>query len=306
MINSGISIAILAKNERRNLEQSLPRILDQKGHAAAELLVVDSGSTDGTVEVVRSFGERDRRVRLLEITPESFHHARTRNEAVSAIAGRYVVFLGGDAIPMNDDWLASLVRPVLEGRVMAAYGRQVPLANADAANRCRIQFNYGLESLVKSADGRLSTKDRYFFSTVSCCVDRERVAEPFFDESFSVNEDATLACRIIDGGGKIAYCASSVVLHSHNYSLGQMFQRAFDNGVVYRKLGIFSPSDESIRQDGLRYVGEGMRRLARDGLVAQARFFAFFVVSGLGLQLGIHHQRLPRGVRRVLSKYGTA
>jgi rhamnosyltransferase len=221
------------------------------------------------------------------------------------VAGRFVVFLGGDAVPLEQHWLRELVGPVARGEAAACYGRQVPRPDADAANRCRMAYNYGPKSFRKHRDAALSTKNRYFFSSVNCCIDRRAVDEPLFDESFPVDEDATLSRRIIDAGLGIMYCADAAVRHSHNYGPGEMLRRSFDNAVVYKRLGIFANGDPSLTRDALRYLRQGLAEARRAGLGAQGRFLALFVCSGVGWRLGMAHQWLPVPLRRALSRFQT-
>jgi rhamnosyltransferase len=304
-----VSIVVVSKNGLPFLKESLVAILEQQTHWSFHVLVIDSGSTDGTVEYLRTFCTAEPRVELLEIPPESFHHAATRNWGAHITGGRFVVFLGGDAVPEGPTWLASLIAPVAGGgcdKVAASYGRQLPRRDVTPSNACRMAFNYGPYSLLKDARAALSRRERYFFSSVSCCVSRDLVGEPIFDDTFPVNEDWTLARRLIDGGFRIAYCAESRVVHSHNHTYWDILQRSFDNGVVGAKLGIFAAGDHGIWAEARLYLGGGLRQLRGAGLLTKLHFLIFFVVSGIGVALGLRHARLPRLLRDSLSKYRTA
>jgi rhamnosyltransferase len=303
-----LSIIMVVKNEARNLEISLPIVLRQTIAAPYEVILIDSGSTDGSIALIEGIAVRDPRVRLIRIRPEEFHHARTRNAGVELARGAYVVFLGGDALPRDDSWLGNLVRPIMDGTadgVALAYGRQVPRTDADVSNVCRMTFNYGDVSRVKRRGQGLSSRELFFFSSVSCCVSRALVSTPFFDDAYPVNEDVTLSARVIAADLAIAYCADSVVVHSHNYGYWEMLQRAFDNAVVYRKLGIFGAGDPTVRQDGGRYLQHATRILRARRPQDILEFLGFFLVSATGVQLGRHYGRLPPSWGRALSKYGT-
>src|ERR1039457_2005049 len=98
------SISILTKNEERNIGSCLEAVYSQKGIGAFEVVLVDSGSTDATVEIARRFP-----VRIEQIPAEAFHYARTRNFAASLGKGRILLNLAGDAIPASDTWLHKMI-----------------------------------------------------------------------------------------------------------------------------------------------------------------------------------------------------
>lgn len=299
-----MSIVMVVKNEDAHLRRSIPLVLAQRIDAHIELLVIDSGSSDGSMEFLRAAAAEDVRLRILEIPAHEFHHARTRNMAAGRVSGRYIVFLGGDAIPLSDDWLATLIRPVVTGvgGVRASYGRQVPRPVANVANVARMTFNYSTTSRLQPVDPTQPRRLSYFFSSVNCCIDRS-VGEPLFG-IVPVNEDVTLSKRLIDAGWRIAYVAEAAVEHSHDYTLRQMFQRSFDNGVVYRRLGILGERGDGVKADGATYVQSGLR-LAR-GFKERLLFLSFVAASAAGLALGLNYRLLPAWARSALGKYGVA
>src|SRR5215471_20318799 len=98
------SILIPTKNGAQDIGACLGAIYSQKHVRPFEVLVVDSGSTDATLEIVRRYPAR-----IEQIPPEAFHHARTRNAVASLARGEFLVFLSQDAIPASDSWLVSLL-----------------------------------------------------------------------------------------------------------------------------------------------------------------------------------------------------
>ncbi len=299
---------MLVKNELRHLRRSLPVLLEQDTELPFDLTVIDSGSTDGSLDYLQGLTEADGRVRVVQIPPSEFHHARTRNLGAEITSGRLLVYLGGDAIPLGSSWLRTLAAPILAPRtdVVATYGRQVPRAGAGISNQCRMAYNYGPRPVEKRATARLSAKERYFFSSVACCIDRSRVASPPFDERFPVNEDITLSHRIIAAGSAIAYVPEAVVEHSHEYSSWQVLRRYFDHQVVYEGLGIFGAAqpDDSMR-DLRAFLRASIVQLRGHGPLDYARVGAFLCASAIGLPLGRHRRVLPRALRRRLRVYGT-
>ncbi len=115
------SILLLTKNEAQNIGACLEAIYAQKDAPEFEVVVVDSGSTDETIEIARRYP-----VRLEKIRPEEFHHARTRNLAAELALGQYLVYLAADAFPASSEWLEALLGNFSDPGVAAVYGRHLP------------------------------------------------------------------------------------------------------------------------------------------------------------------------------------
>jgi len=303
-----ISIIMLAKNELYHLERSIPIILRQKIGYPFELIVIDSGSKDGSIEYVEKIVKENENVFLYQINPGEFHHAKTRNDGVDKARGKYVAFLGGDAIPKDNVWLKNLVQILIDGEVeeiAASFGKQIAKENADINNVIRMSFNYGDIPLIKHKEYSLSTKELYFFSSVTCCINRKLISPPLFDERIPVDEDVTCSYRIINNGFKIAYCPESTVVHSHNYSNWEIFRRYFDNAVVYSKQGIFIKGDSSVNNEGKKYLLHSFKILKEKPFKDWIKFFSFLSVSALGVKLGQNYGMLPKSISKKLSKYNT-
>jgi rhamnosyltransferase len=302
-----VSVVIPVKDGRWYLEQSLPVLLNQNAPWEIEVIIIDSGSTDGTRELVDVTAKSDSRVTMRRIEPGEFHHARTRNLGASMALGRYVVFLNGDAIPQGAHWLSKLVGPVArgdDGGPVASYGRQVARADADVLSICRMAYNYGPAPALKDVGSALSARSLYAFSTVACAIDTVRAPRPLFDERFPVAEDISLSQKIIDGGGRIAYVPGAVASHHHRYGYLEILRRYFDYGVIYERSAIFD-AGTPVGGDGRRYLRTAAGVLRHRPFADTIRFALFFGASAIGVQLGRWHRRLPRMVCEALTIYGT-
>ena len=116
-----VSILVLTKNGMPDIRNCLKAVYDQCTTNPFEVIVVDSGSTDETLEVAKAF-----HVQLEQVPPATFHHARTRNFAADLASGEILVFLSQDAIPSSDRWLDAMVANFADPSVGAVYGRQLP------------------------------------------------------------------------------------------------------------------------------------------------------------------------------------
>src|ERR1700690_1861163 len=112
------SVLIPAKNEALNIRSCLDAVFSQPKKAEFEVILVDSGSSDGTPEIVSSYP-----VRLYRIAPEEFHHARTRNYLARLARGKYFIYLNADAFPASPNWMHSLLSNFSDLSVGAVYGR---------------------------------------------------------------------------------------------------------------------------------------------------------------------------------------
>ena len=129
-----LSIVIPTKNGAATLPALLDSLERQQVGLATELIVVDSGSTDGTVELVRNRVDR-----FITIPLGEFDHGLTRNQGIEASRGELVALFVQDAVPASERLLHELTAPLLsDERVAGTFARQVPRPDAHAiARACR-------------------------------------------------------------------------------------------------------------------------------------------------------------------------
>ncbi len=115
------SIIIRTRNEERHVGEVLARVRAQR-RVAFEIIVVDSGSTDRTLDLVRKFPD----VRLIEIPAATFTYGRALNVGMREARGPILVSLSAHAIPFDKDWLANLLKPFDDPDVCAVVGKPLP------------------------------------------------------------------------------------------------------------------------------------------------------------------------------------
>ncbi len=228
-----ISIVIRAKNEARDIGDTLRAIYRQEGTGPVEVIVVDSGSTDGTLDIVRQFP-----VRLIEIPPETFTYGRALNIGIAAATGDVVVSLSAHSLPAHERWLANLVRNFADSRVAGVYGRQIPRANATLFDL----FGMALSG-VTSTRRRWQEKDM-MFSNANGAFRRQLCRAFPFDERLLGAEDLAWAHVVQSQGYAIVYEPGAPVYHSHGESLPHLLQRlAKDQPTILKlKLGLLKPA----------------------------------------------------------------
>jgi rhamnosyltransferase len=225
-------------------ERVLDKVLAQKTPFAYEVLVIDSGSHDDTVEAVRRRPE----VRLIEIPNTEFNHGLTRNRAVREARGEIVALLTQDAEPLDDRWLARLVSNFADPRVAGAYCHQLPRPDCNPFQRDRLR-GWTKESgppVVKELREPARLEDlhpfeRYrliAFDDVASCV-RKSVMERIPFEKRQFGEDIAWAKQAVLAGWKIVNDPGAVVIHSHNSPVLYEFRRVFlDHQNIHDLVGL--------------------------------------------------------------------
>ena len=102
---AAVTVAVPVYNGARYLDEVLGAVRAQRVDREVEILVVDSGSTDGSLEIAARHGARIHRIDKRE-----FSHGGTRNRMMELAEGEYVAFLTQDATPAHDGWLAAAFR----------------------------------------------------------------------------------------------------------------------------------------------------------------------------------------------------
>ena len=260
-----ISVIIPTLNAERWISRQLNMLLSQT--VEAEIIVIDSGSADGTPGLVRRFAPR---VRLLEIPPKDFDHGGTRDFALYQSTGDYVLFFTQDAIPTDTRCIEKLLSAFSSPDVAAVFGRQIAYPDAPEYEKLTRQFNYPDQPRIwREADIPRYGVKAYFFSDACAAYRRDTyLAVGGFDAPIITNEDMMMAGKLLHAGCALAYTPEAAVYHSHRYTLRQEYRRNVRIGKVmeqYRDRLTGAQTDaEGLRM--LRFVGS---ELAREGRIGE-------------------------------------
>jgi GT2 family glycosyltransferase len=333
-LTASVTVAIPVRDGGRLLAGTLAALARQS--VEHELLVCDSGSRDGSVDLVRSHGAR-----VLEIASARFSHGGTRNLLMSEAQGEHVALLTQDAEPADERWLERLLSGFeLEPDVGIVYGPYRPRADASAAVRIELERWFcslspdgtpRIERLAASGRGESAAGAggaerragpasraeligrRGFFTDANACIARlawERV--PFREVAYA--EDRVLAFDMLRAGYAKAFVPEAAVLHSHNYSSVQQLRRSFDEWRGLREVyGWREPASPWRLVLGLRGELGATRRELQAASVASAPRLATLaavtrqhVLRLAGALLGSRADALPTWARRRLSLEGRA
>lgn len=232
-----VTVAIPTFNAEEFLKAVLDAIAAQKTKRKVEILVIDSGSTDRTLEILKDYPK----VRLHQIPNSEFGHGKTRNLAGELATGEYILYLTQDAVPANQHWLEAMVEPFeLSDKVGCVVGKQVPLADCPVTIKREVYTVFrglGPEdsiSLQRKNDqteklGLVNT----FMSNTNSAVRKNLLSKiPFRDVNYA--EDQGLGIDMLEAGYYKAYSPLGSVYHSHNYGVREYFRRKFDEYVGLR------------------------------------------------------------------------
>ena len=264
-----ISVIVPTLNAGGQIDTLLTR-LERQTRRPDEIIVVDSSSEDITQEMVKRHPE----VKLVVIDRKDFNHGGTRDAMLRESIGDFVLFLTQDAMPNDDNYIAKIVAPFADDNVALVYGRQLPRKDARPAEALVRKYSYGDESMViTEADiPRLGIKA--FHSTDVCAAYRRTAYLEVggFETDVLTNEDMFIAARLLHAGWKIVYEADATVIHSHNFTFKQQYERNYIQGVEIAKhkdiLG-----DTSLSSDGRSLVKYTLGGLLKQGPVIEAMRF---------------------------------
>lgn len=295
---SDVSIVLPTLNAEAYLPALMKAIFSQRLEPR-EILVVDSGSTDGTLRIA----EAQKRVHVVPI--EDFSHGKARNVGAAAASGEIVAYLSQDALPRNGLWLSELVRPLGQENVAASYSRQVPRESASPMERFFLLNRFPEEGVLreKPAGGGELGLEEVFFSNVSSAVKKEVLRRFPFDEDLIMSEDQQLSRDLLNGGYAVAYAPRSVVIHSHDYSLTDVFRRYLDS--VYSLQEIFPGHDiQASAAVGLSYLLKECRYIFRHHRRWIPYYVLYTMAKSLGTLTGHWAGHIPRPMLKRISLHG--
>jgi len=211
-----VTIAMLTYNAEPFLLRILDAVKSQRTERHVELLAVDSGSTDGTLDIVRS-----RSVRIISIPREEFDWGLTRDLAYQEVQTSIVVNLSQDAVPAHDRWLENLVQRLDDAHVAASCGSSVPDPGRgfDQFPWERNGYFYFTREMKKFA-----TRYGRGLSFANSAVRRSVWEQLRFDRQ-PIGEDFQFQTKLQAAGLSITFVDDAPVYHHHNYTIPQLSRR---------------------------------------------------------------------------------
>jgi len=220
-----ISIVIRTLNEEKHLAELLSSIYAQKliDGLQWEVVIIDSGSTDGTLKIAEQQG-----CRITHIQRQDFTFGRSLNNGSAFSKGDILVYISGHCVPVGSDWLMKLIAPLSEGVAGYAYGRQIGRDSTKYSERQLFQKYFPEQSRQPKTD--------IFCNNANAALTRSLWANYGFDEEIMGLEDMELAKRLGNDGEKTAYVADAVVFHIHDERWIQTRRRYEREAIALQKI----------------------------------------------------------------------
>jgi rhamnosyltransferase len=268
-----------------------------------QVVVVDSGSTDGSLELSQQSG-----FTILKTSAQDFNHGATRQWALNqgflnpepSPPSDFIVFLTQDAILASSNALAELLQAFQDPQVAAAYGRQLPNPEAHWLEAHTRSFNYpdGSRTVQLQDKASLGIKACFLSNSFAAYRLQALMAQGGFPAHLPLGEDTFTAAKLLLSGQSLRYQASAAVYHSHNYNGLQDFQRMFDTGVFHAQNPWLLQSFGKAEGEGAKLVRSQWHRLLQQPHFMQGllQWLSTNALKLLGYKLGLAHQWLPKAL----------
>jgi len=216
------SIIIRAYNEEKHLGRLLEGIRHQT-LKDVEIILVDSGSTDSTVEIAESYGAR-----LVKIPSEEFTFGRSLNFGVREATYEYLVIASAHVYPVYPDWLASLMHPLLDGQVALTYGKQRGPASAKFSEQQIFHQWFPETSNLR--------QETAFCNNANAAIRKNIWKKNPYDETLTGLEDLAWGKWAKEHGYAIAYVAEAEVIHVHHETPRAVFNRYRREAMAFKRI----------------------------------------------------------------------
>lgn len=291
--------------------KKLMYMLKRQTYPIDKVIIMNTGTQEPLLPYLKG-GQAGLNLEIHDVKPQEFDHGKTRNMGASYATGDITVFMTQDAVPADIYLIERLLEPfsgnfddvtVPPGQVIAAsYARQLAAKDCRLAERYTRNYNYPSVSSLKTKDDlpKLGIKT-YFCSDVCAAyrMDLFKERQGFISPAI-FNEDMIYAAKAVEAGEGIAYAAKAKVVHSHNYSKYQQFQRNFNLAVsqamhpeVFDQVPSEGEGIKLVKSTAAYLAGKRKPWLIPDLVLASAAKYA-------GFFLGKHYRNIPlKWVKRI-------
>lgn len=218
------TLVVRTYNEAKHFGNLLTSVAVQQVASGrpVDVIVVDSGSQDGTDSIALEHGAR-----LVRISKEEFSYGRALNLGCAEAAGEFLVLISGHCLPVGDNWLEELLRPFADPAVAMTYGRQVG-DESTKFSESRVYEKYYPED--KASQGPA------FCNNANAAVRRSIWRRFRYDEELTGLEDIELGRRVVAAGFRIDYAPRAVVRHIHEETWPQVRRRYEREAIALRHI----------------------------------------------------------------------
>ena len=267
-----------AENYILDLDASIMR---QKKVQIDYITYLVTESKDNTEKILKK-----NKIKYKKIKKQDFSHSLTREKYALKSKADIVVFITQDIKIEKDNWLYELVKPIIKKEVSACFSRQ--LCDNNTLEKYTREKNYPDKSrIVSKKDIKKLGLNTFFFSDASSAIDKKvfKKLKGYDNKNLPTSEDMYIAYKLITNGYKIKYCAKSEIVHSHNFTLKEQYER-------YKLIGKFFKQNSYLDEYGTNKSGGSLavyilKRIIEDkNIKALIRFFPDMLVRFIGMKVG--------------------
>lgn len=231
------SVVIPIYNGEKTITLVLDKLIKLLSYYTREIIIIDSGSTDRTMEIIESYRKRYPFFRVKKIKKSDFSHSGTRNLGARMAKGEYVCFISDDAIPQDPNFFKYYLEDFrISDKVVAVFGKNVAYPGTPMFQK--LEYDCRWSAVDRFADKRGVLVQRldkpftpfipknyltwYFFSNTSSCYKRSfLIKHPF--PKVSYGEDMMIGREILENGFWKVYDTRAYVIHSHSFTLYEYY-----------------------------------------------------------------------------------
>lgn len=267
-----------AEKEIIDLDNSLKMQNDVK---IKNIKYILTESKDNTLELLKKISSN-----YSVIKKSEFSHSITREKLAFESTADIIVFITQDVIINDENWLSKLTNPIINNECEATFSRQ--LCDNNSIEKYTRESNYPNESYINSKkDIEKKGLKTFFFSDAACAINRKIFVElnGYDNKNLPISEDMYFAFKLIMNGYKIKYCADSEVIHSHDFSLKQYYER-------YKLTGMFFKQNSYLDKYGTNKSGGNLakyilkRAIQDKNLKVIMIFLPNMLVRFIGMKIG--------------------
>ncbi len=216
------SIIIRAFNEDKHIRRLLTGIAEQT-IKNVQIILVDSGSTDRTIEETRDFS-----VEIVNIPPHEFTFGHALNVGIQHAKADLIVMASAHVYPVYPDWLETLLAPFSDKVVALTYGKQ---RGSDSTHFSELQiFRHWYSDFSRPH------QPYPFCNNANAAIRRSLWESHPYDESLPGLEDLEWAKWAQDNGYFVNYVAEAEVIHVHNESTAGIYNRYRREGMAFKRI----------------------------------------------------------------------
>jgi glycosyltransferase involved in cell wall biosynthesis len=217
-----VSIVIRAFNEGKHIAHLLEAIMQQTADDI-ETILVDSGSTDDTVDTASQFP-----VKIMSIQPDEFTFGRSLNRGIQAASGEIIVITSAHCYPVYSDWIARLTEPFVDSSVAAAYGKQ----------RGGDTNHYSEHMFFRKyfPDTSQPHQSHPYSHNANAAVRRTLWETHPYNENLTGLEDLAWSSWAMEEGYSIAYVAEAEIVHLHDENMAQVYNRFLREAIAMKQI----------------------------------------------------------------------